>query len=54
MYRRKAQTCGTTRNLRHPNGSAETIAFDHRWNLCRSRAGTPSISAMTVVGIGSA
>ncbi len=29
-------------------------AFDQRWNLWRSSTGTPSISAMIVVGTGNA
>ena len=50
----KANSDGMALNSPQLVGTAVTIAFDQRWNFCRSAAGTPSISAMMVVGSGSA
>ena len=41
-------------NIPQGLGVAVRSAFDQRWNRCRSWTGTPSISAMIVVGKGRA
>ena len=49
-----AQAFGTALSNPQVDDAAATSAFDQRLNLCRSLEGTPSISAMIVVGSGSA
>ena len=49
-----AQAFGTACNSPQVDEAAEMMAFDQRWNLWRSAAGTPNISAIMVVGNGKA
>ena len=49
-----AQAFGTAFHIRPVEAAAAMMAFDQRWNAWRSAAGTPSISAMIVVGNGRA
>ena len=46
-----AENCSSSSS---PSMTGEMIASDHRWKRAWSAAGTPSISAITVIGSGNA
>ena len=50
----RAKAFGTAFTNPQVEEAADMMTFDQRWNRCRSFAGTPSISAMIVVGRGRA